>query len=187
MKKNATLSIAVIELLSSSEKDVAVIAPSVGPRIFDLVVGYRVKRTKADSKNAMVEIGTTIGSKNPRFVELKVGLVSLNGDRERLTRESREEGIIIRRSNIDEGRYFRAIDRMTSIETGAGSLGLSRDIRIIVFGAKTAVFVNPIKGIIHKTAITTVVASTIFKIITIDELLFRERDKFAEFVKEDTF
>ncbi len=64
---------------------------------------------------------------------------------------------------------------------------MTRDIRIIVFGAEAAVFVDPIKGIIHKTAITAVIAAAIFKIITIDELLFRERDKLTEFVKEDTF
>ena len=89
MKKDATLSIAIIELIASSEKDVAVIAPRVGPRIFDLVVGKVIERAKADSKNAMIEIGATIGSKNPRLVELKVGLVSLNGDRDGMKRESR--------------------------------------------------------------------------------------------------
>ena len=38
MKKNATLTIAVIELIAPSEKNVAVVAPVRGPRIFDLVV-----------------------------------------------------------------------------------------------------------------------------------------------------
>ena len=113
LKKDATLTIAIIELLSPSEKDVAVIAPIGGPRIFDLVVGKVIEGTKSDSKNAMVEIGTTIAGKNPRFVELKVGLISLNGDRDGLTRESRDEGIIIGRSNIDEGLNFRAIDIRT--------------------------------------------------------------------------
>ena len=68
MNKNATLAIAVIELMAPSEKDVAVLAPIGGPRIFDLVIGNRVKRAIADSEDPMIEIGATIGGKNARFV-----------------------------------------------------------------------------------------------------------------------
>lgn len=114
-------------------------------------------------------------------------MVSLNGNRDGIKIKSRDKGIIIRRSNIDEGVNFGTIDKMTSFETRAGGLGLSRDIRIIVFRAKTAIFTDPIKGIIHKTPVASMIATAIFEIITIDELLFRERDKLAEFVKENTF
>ncbi len=102
MKKYATLTIAVIELIASSEKDVAVIAPIGGPRIFDLVVGLRVKRTKTDSKDPMIEIGATIASKNARFIELKIGLIGLNSDGDGIKRESRDKGDIIRGSDINK-------------------------------------------------------------------------------------
>ena len=111
----------------------------------------------------------------------------MNGNRDGIKIKSRDKGVIIRRSNIDEGVNFGTIDKMTSFETRAGGLGLSRDIRIIGFRAEAAIFTDPREGIIHKTAITAMIAAPIFEIITIDELLFRERDKLAEFVKENTF
>ena len=114
-------------------------------------------------------------------------MIGLNGNRDGIKRESRDECRIIRRSDIDEGVNIRTINKMTSFETRAGGLSLPRDIRIIRFRAEAAIFTDPIKGIIHKTAITAVIAAAIFEIITIDELLFRERDKLAEFVKENTF
>ena len=68
LKKDATLTIAVIELIAPSEKNVSVIAPRGGPRIFDLVVRKRVKRAITDSKDAMIEIGATFAGENARFV-----------------------------------------------------------------------------------------------------------------------
>ena len=68
MKKDATLAVAVIELVAPSEKDVAIIPPSVRPRIFDLVIRNRVKRAIPDSKDTMIEIGATFSGENARFV-----------------------------------------------------------------------------------------------------------------------
>ena len=120
MKEYATLAIAVVELIASSEKYVAVIAPIGGPRIFDFVVGKVVERPKADSEYAMIEIGATIAGEDARFVELKIGLIGLNSDRDGIKRESRNKGEVIRGSDIGKGNNLGTIDKRTSFETGAG-------------------------------------------------------------------
>jgi hypothetical protein len=143
---------------TSLNKNVTIHTPVRAPRVLDLVVVSAIKSTVTNSKDTVVKIGTASASKNTTRVELESGLVSLDGNRDGLLNKGRHKSFIRVllhigvRGDLQLGVVARGVVlAVTILASGTGG------VRVVRLGAKTAVVLDPLEGIVHKTTIASVI------------------------------
>uniref|UniRef100_A0A6C0F5T0 Uncharacterized protein n=1 Tax=viral metagenome TaxID=1070528 RepID=A0A6C0F5T0_9ZZZZ len=86
---------------------------------------------------------------------------------------------IIRRSNINILDNIASGVNAARLLARSLVLSITREIRVIRLKAQSTILLNPLKCVVHQTAIATLVKSTIAEDIAIDQLLFGKRYQFA--------
>jgi hypothetical protein len=182
-RQDAALALARVIRGSTGKTDVSTLTPGSAPRVLDLVeVTASGVSAIADSQDTMVQVSTASSGEDTRLVELEGGLISLNGDRDRLLVEGRHHGRIAILSNVSVGgRSDLGIlgDRGLA---GARGLGGAGGVRIVRLGGKAAVLLDPGEGAVHEATVATHVSATVLAVVTVNQVLLRERLQGADLV-----
>jgi hypothetical protein len=163
---------------ASEHEDVTGHTPVSAPGVLDLVVVRRARGAVADGENTVVERSAACWAvEHTAGVELEAVLVGLNGDRYWLVGNSGDEGGVRVDWHIGEagdGGGSGASLLACAISAGVGVCRLSAD---------TLVVNDVLEGIVHQTAVATLVALSAG---AVNELLLGERHEGAGLDEVDT-
>mmetsp|Transcript_26780 Transcript_26780/g.31451 ORF Transcript_26780/g.31451 Transcript_26780/m.31451 type:complete len:265 (-) Transcript_26780:212-1006(-) len=166
--------------VDDSKADVSILTPGGTPGVLDLVVGGTVGvRAVAHSEDAVVELGTAIGSDDAAAVPLEDLLVGLDGDRDGALRDGGLQSLRVLGGHIDvasDGNFGLGAVVAAALEdapalVGVVGLGLER------------VRLSPLEGAVHHATHAAEVAV----VGAIDELLLREGEKLTGGEEVGTF
>ena len=155
---------------TSGQQDVPVQAPRGTPRIFHFPVHFAVQSTVPDRQDTVVKCGAAPGVvKHTGFVKLKGTFVGFDGHGHGANGDGGLQGIFVFLWHVG----------VAGQSDGRGASGLAgtvgRRVRVVGFGAETAVAFDVGKGVVHETTVATLV--TFF--VAIDQHLFTQRHQFA--------
>ena len=160
-------SVGLVDVLGDT--DVSALSPGGRPRVLDLPVVGSIVSSVSDSQDTVVEAGARGVGHDPALVQLPVD-VGVNGDRHGLDRDGSGKG------RLSVGKVSVG-DAGGAGNLGAGGHALgggagARGVRVGRFSAK-AVGGNVLEGVVHQTAVATLVA---VGGVASNQLLLRERD-----------
>jgi len=121
---DAALAIAAVVGGTAAEQHVAAHAPVRTPAVLDLVVVRARVSAVADGEHAMVQVGAAGGREHTRGVELERGLVGLDGDRDGLLRNGRNERILVGGLHIREASDLRGNRAARLARAAKGGVGV---------------------------------------------------------------
>lgn len=166
------------------DADVSTLTPGVTPRVLDLPVVNTVVSTVTDQQDTVVKVLAALAGEDTRLVQLEGGLVGLDGDRDGLLSNGRHQSVDAVRSDVGVGLGGGTSDvGVTSLLAGAGLLGGTRGVRILVLSGNTTVLLDEGEGIIHPA---TVAASIGTSDVARNQLLLREGEQVAILVVVST-
>ena len=108
----------------------------------------------------MVKVGATFASEHTTRVELEGRLVGLDGNRDWLLNKSGHEGIVGVLLDVSVGSDLQlgVVARLVVGHAFAVLASCAGGVRVVRFGTKTTVALDPLKGIVHKTTIASVIS-----------------------------
>jgi len=154
-------------------QNVSGLTPAGAPGVLDDPVVLAAGSAITNGENSVVELGAASILEHTRLVELKLGLVSLNGDADGLLGDSGNQLSLVVLGNIGiRGNGHSVVSSLGSL----ASVGASGGVGVVRLGGESSVGDGVGEGVVHKTTLAAVVA---LGDRAVNKLLLREGNKVA--------
>jgi len=151
---------------TTSQTDVTTLTPGSTPRVLDEPVSLAIVGTIAGSEHTMIEGGTAAGGEDTTTVELP-GL-SIHSHRDGAGSDGSLELVL-----VVDGHIHVLGDGEHGLAAGRSAVVVGGSVRVVRFGAETAIGNDELESLVHQTTTAALVALSSG---AVHQLLFRDGD-----------